>query len=147
MSNYESIFKTITIKLKPKDSYMTLRNFYNKYKRCDNFTFLKKSCEVLYNLKQDQYLLQVTDGFSCESCFFNIINDKTGFYIYDNKEIKHFHKKENALKYKLSKYFLSLPRFKYDKSIEYYCFNNNNTKLDKYDYIQNSFENCRRIII
>ena len=145
MSSYESVFKISTTNIKPKDSYMTLRNFYNKYKKCDSFTFSKKSCEVLNYLKQDRYLLQVTDGISCESCFFNIIKDKTGYYIYDNKEIRHFHKKENALKYKLSKHFLS--KFKYDKSIEYYCFVNNDTKLDKYDYIQYSFENCGRIKI
>lgn len=145
MSNYELSYKFLTIRLKPKDSYSTLRSFTNKYKRCDNYTFLKRSCEVLKELKQERYLLQMNDGVSYESCFFNIVSDSTGYYIYDKNEIRHFRKKENALKYKLSKCFLQ--KFDYANSIEYFCFNYDIPEKSKEDFINNSFLYGRRILI
>lgn len=146
MFGYESLYRTITTKLRPKDSYSTIKTFHNKYKKYKNFIFLSKSYEDLYNLYQDRYLLQISDGFSCESFMFNIIRDRCGFIIYDNREIRRFKNKDNAIKYKISKSFLK-SYDKYTKSIEYYCFNYNGKEKDEIEYINNAYDNGRRVTL
>ena len=145
MCNYESSLKILTTKLKLKDSYLQIRNFCNKNKKQDNFIFLQKSYESMYNLSQETFLLQLNDGISYETYFFNIVSDKSGYYIYDKNEIRHFRKKENALKYKLSKLYLK--NFKYSNSIEYFCFNCNIINKDKYESANDAFMYNRRIYI
>ena len=75
MCNYESSLKILTTKLKLKDSYLQIRNFCNKNKKQDNFIFLQKSYESMYNLSQETFLLQLNDGISYETYFFNIVSD------------------------------------------------------------------------
>lgn len=145
MFDYESLYDPMTLKLKPKDSYSTIKKFHNKYKKYNNFIFLSRSFESLSYIHQDRYLLQLSDGFSCESFMFNIVKDKCGFFIYDNKEIRKFRNERNALKYKLSKLYLKT--YRNAKSIEFFCFKYNGNERDEYEYINNSYLQGRRIKI
>lgn len=146
MFGYESLYRPMTVKLKPKDSYSTIKKFHNKYKKYNNFIFLTKSYEDLYNLHQDRYLLQLSDGISYESFMFNIVKDNYGYCIYDNKEIRRFRNKNNALKYKISKSFLKTFD-KYTNSVEVFCFKYNGTEHDEIEFINNSYYNGRRVKI
>ena len=139
MFGYESLYRPMTVKLKPKDSYSTIKKFHNKYKKYNNFIFLSKSYEELTNLHQERYLLQMSDGISYESFMFNIIKDNYGYCIYDNKEIRRFRNK-------ISKSFLK-SFDQYTNSVEVFCFKYNGIEHDEQEFINNSYYRGRRVKI
>ena len=148
--NLAKIFSFESYEFTPKYAYSTIKDFTNKHKNQNSFDKLKDSMLSLEHIKQDSYVLQIDSGNwdrSVESYFFSIYSDKSGYYLRtDDNKIKHFHNKENALKYNLAKIMVN----KYScEKIRYFCyeFNEMDESLESYDYINYAYDYGRRIII
>jgi hypothetical protein len=131
--------------MKPKNITSILKQFYYNNRKSNNFDIIKKSIENLNYLDYKNYVLQIQDGYSVESYLFSIYKDKTGFYLFDNKKLKHFHSYENCLKYQMSKIYLDNYS---SESINYYCFQYNyNNEGSENEYVNNAYIKGTRIIL
>ena len=141
----KDLFICNTIKMKPKNIASILKQFYYNNKKSNNFDFIKKSIEKLNYIDYKNFVLQIEDGYSVESYLFSIYKDKTGFYLFDNKKLRHFHSYENTLKYQLSKIYLDNYS---SESINYYCFQYNyNNEESENEYVNNAYIKGTRIIL
>lgn len=144
MNDYISLFDIKSIKYHPKNSLSIIKQI-NKFSS-DSFENLKYSSTKYSHLNQDSYMLQISNGYSIETFIFSIYSDTSGYYLRDTR-IRHFHNKENALKYKLAKSYENY--FCDYKSVEYQCYKLNNVDniYDSYDYVNESYKHGKRIYI
>jgi hypothetical protein len=143
MNDYISLFDIKSIKYHPKNSLSIIKEI-NRFSN-NSFENLKYSSTKYSHLDQDSYMLQISNGHSIETFIFSIYGDSSGYYLRDTK-IRHFHNKENALKYKLAK---SYENYFDDESVEYLCYKLNKVDdvYDTYDYINESYRHGNRIYI
>lgn len=136
MSGYNSLFDMKSIKYRPKNSLSIIKQI-NRFST-DSFENLKHSLSKYTHLDQKSFMLQMFNGKSVETFIFSIYSDPSGYFIRD-RNIKHFHNIENALKYKLAKSYEQY--FKEDRSVEYQCYmlNNIDSVNDKYDYVNKAY--------
>lgn len=144
MSGYSSLFDMKSIKYRPKNSLSIIKQI-NRFST-DSFENLKYSLSEYSHLDQKSFMLQVSNGKSVETFIFSIYNDLSGYFIRD-KNIRHFHNIENALKYKLAKSYEQY--FNENGKVEYQCYtlNNIDNVNDKYDYVNKAYRYGQRVYI
>ena len=98
--NMAKIF-SMSQKFQPKNAFNNIYRFNKETRHLSEYEKIVKGFEQLHHIKQRHFVLEFYDNNtkSLESYCFSLYKDNEGYYTIYNNHIKHFHNKNNAIKY------------------------------------------------
>lgn len=143
----DSLFDCKTYKFKPKHSLNYIQQFRKNKKYKSSFQMMKRSTEELSFLQPENYVLQFMINRSVETFVFSIFKDKDSYFLTDKQSILRFHKKENALKYKIGKIYNK--NYMSNERLDYFCYQFDRINKDDtlMDFINNAYSFGKRVYV
>lgn len=142
-------FFSMSQKFQPKNAFNDIYRFNKETRHLSEYEKIVKGFEQLHHIKQRHFILELYDNNtkSLESYCFSLYKDDNGYYTIYNNRIKHFHNKNNAIKYQCAKHMINNNLS--SEKLTYMCLENSRIRSNESfnEFINRSYERKHRIFI